>query len=271
MIELTEQQIADAKNNDLGAVSAVVTATDERVVQVARKFATTSGRTDLDLADDLAQVGRIAVWQAIGRFEGASVAQFFTYIDRTLNTALSDERRALTRHGVAPQAAKDFEKAIIAAKGDPYDAERIVCTAEVMGARKMSPEMAYAARLSWQGIEYLDAPAPDADGGTVSRWDAVCDTVGLPAELMTPNDVRTARQRVVREHVRATLDKLSERMSGVLRRDYGIGDVPYYGDEVAAADDEMAANMGLTPYQVQQARTKGRARFAELYVKGAAA
>lgn len=272
MIELTEQQVADAKNNDLAAVSAVVAATDERVVQLARRFATTGTRVDEDLAEDLAQAGRFAVWQAIGRFEGTTMAQFFTFINQTLKGTMATERRGETRPGVSRAIAANFEYAVSVAAGDPYEAERLAVTLEVMGeVRRMSPEMAYAARLSWQGQDSMDAPIASADGQHVTLGDRLESTMGIPDDLMTARDVQTARQRVIREHVHATLDKLSDRMNGVLRSDYGIGDVRYYGDVVAAADDEMAADMGIAKIQVQQARTKGMKRFRELYLKGAAA
>jgi RNA polymerase sigma factor (sigma-70 family) len=284
MIDLTAEQISAAKANDLTAVTAVIEATEERVMQLARKYAANGAYVDDALVEDLAQVGRIAVWQAIGRFEGKDVAQFFTFIDRTLNGALSDERRTLTRSGVSPQAVKDFETALTVAAGDPYEAQRLVCTADVMGARKMSPELAYAARMAWQGATSIDhqfhSPKgsgyregnPESDKAMTPAQFLVSE-IGIPEDLLTTADVVSARQREVRKTVHATLDKLSDRMSGVLRRDYGFRDVPHYTDgtkaSVGSADEEMAADMGVTVYQLQQARTKGKARFRELYLKGA--
>jgi RNA polymerase sigma factor (sigma-70 family) len=281
MIDLTAEQIADAKANDLTAVTAVINATEDRVMQLARKYAANGAYVDDALVEDLAQEGRTAVWLAISRFEGKDVAQFFTFIDRTLNGALSDERRKLTRSGVSQQAVKDFETALSAAAGDPYEAERLVCTAEVMGARKMSPELAYAARLAWQGVDYLDTPTKgNAVNHDYSKWGnevpgTLADQIAyaLPADLVTTADVASARQREVRNTVHATLNKLSDRMAGVLRRDYAFDGVPHYTDgtkaNVGTADAEIAAEFGITPYQVQQARTKGRSRFRELYLKGA--
>lgn len=274
MINLTAEQIADAKANNLTAVTAVIEATEERVMQLARKYAANGAYVDESLVEDLAQVGRIGVWQAIGRFEGADVAQFFTFIDRSLNGILSDERRTLTRAGVSQQAVKDFETALTAASGDPYEAERLVCTAETMGARRMSPEMAYAARLAWQGVDALDAPVSGGDEGQhVTLGSLVESTVGIPEDLLTTADVVSARQQATRKAVNAALGKLSERMSGVLRRDYGFRDVPHFTDgtkaSVGSADEEMAVDMGVTVYQLQQARTKGKARFRDLYLKGA--
>jgi RNA polymerase sigma factor (sigma-70 family) len=274
MIDLTAEQITAAQNNDLTAVTAVIEATEERVLQLARRYATNGAHVDESLAEDLAQEGRLAVWQAIARFEGTDVAQFFTFIDRTVRGTLSNERRAQTRTGVNQQAVKDFETALVAAKGFPYDAERLACSAEVMGARKMSPEMAYAARLAWQGLDSLDRPILGSGGAydsdrTATVGELIPSEIGIPEELMTTQDVETARQRATRDAVRATLARMGRNQAGVLQRDYGIGSVPYYGDEPARRDDEMAADMGMSVKQVQQARTFGRKRFRVLYLQGA--
>jgi RNA polymerase sigma factor (sigma-70 family) len=268
MIELTEQQIADAKGNDLEAVAAVVAATDERVVQLARRFARTSSGLDHELAEDLAQVGRIAVWQAIGRFEGTDVAQFFAFIDRTLKTTLSDERRALSRPGVSQQALKDFEQALAQADGDPHEAVKLACSAEAMGKRKMSREHAHAARNAWEGALWADAPAGSEakdpnNTGITTITEQIASTIGIPEDLLTSTDITSAKQAERRNLVHVTLAQLSERMSHVLRASFGIDPAAYYGP--GEHDEELAADMGLTSYQVQQARTKGYKRFAVLY------
>jgi RNA polymerase sigma factor (sigma-70 family) len=258
VIKLSEHQIAAAKANDLSAVSAVVAATDGRVVQLARKYATTGTRTDLDLADDLAQIGREAVWQAIGRFEGTDVAQFFAFINRTLEGVLSDERRRGTRQGVNQQAAKDFERAVTLAGGDPHEAERLASSTAAMGLRKMSPEMAYAARLAWQGTDSLDAPLPGSEGSQT-----LADTIGVPEDLLEPADYNTARRKATRDRVHATLARLSERQADVIRATWGIPPELYFGP--GENDELLADEMGITVYQVQQARTYGYARFKEIW------
>ncbi|MEW1668810.1 hypothetical protein [Streptomyces albidoflavus] len=52
------------------------------------------------------------------------------------------------------------------------------------------------------------------------------------------------------------LDKLlSDRQRHVLKADHGIAPVERYGDGPDAA---LATDMGVTPYQVRQARAKGK-------------
>jgi RNA polymerase sigma factor (sigma-70 family) len=271
MLELTEQQIVDAKLNDLEAVTAVITATEARVTFLANQAATLGSRFDADLAEDLAQTGRIAVWEAIDRFKGTDVAQFAEFIDVTLRGVMANTRKSETRQGVSRRAAADFETAIALAGGDPYEAEKVAQDAAAMGDRKMSREGAYAARMAWQGTDSLDVPVSGEAGATVTVGELIAGSLGIPEDLLTERDVETHRQRVIRDRVHGTLDKLSSRMGTVLRQDYAIGDVRYYGDQVGEADGEMAEDMGLSTYQVQQARTKGRVRFRELYLKGAAA
>ncbi|MFB7675616.1 sigma-70 family RNA polymerase sigma factor [Kitasatospora purpeofusca] len=272
MIDLTEQQISDAKDNDLAAVTAVVKATEERVVQLARRYGATTGRSgaDTELIEDLAQVGRIAVWQAVGRFKGTTVAEFFTYIDRTLKGAMSDERKEETRQGVSRQAAADFERALSVAAGDPYEAEYLVTTAEVMGARRMSPELAYAARLSYQGLTYLDTPLAEGDPGQVAGYVTLADTLvsklGIPEDLLEEADFVSERQAQTRRKVHGTLDRMGEQQAHVLKALTGIDPVGYYGTE---NDDELAASMGLPRHRMSVIRSKAKDRFAVIWDKAA--
>lgn len=271
MFGLTTEQIAAAKNNDLDAVAAVIAATEQYVISRANKAATIGSRLDRDLADDLAQRGRIAIWEALDRFTGTNVAMFTEYIKMTLWGALTNGRKEETHTGVSRRASADFEMALTKAGGDPYDAEKLACNPDAMGERKMSREGAYACRMAWQGTSSLDMPVTSSSGSVVPVGELIAGTLGIPEDLLTERDFETHRQRTIRGQVHGALDKMSDRMATVIRQDYGVGDVRYYGDQVAEHDDEMASDMGLTVYQVQQARTKGKARFRELYLKGAAA
>ncbi|MGY1436669.1 sigma-70 family RNA polymerase sigma factor [Streptomyces reniochalinae] len=267
MLNLTEAQIAAAKNNDAAAVAQVVAETDERVTQLARKYATTGGFTDYALMDDLAQTGRIELWQAIARFEGESVAQFFTFIDRTLNGVMSNERRAQTRHGVSESIAKEFERALTMANGDPYEAERIAADAEHMGKRRMSEEMAYAARLSWQGLDSLDTRATTDDEDDTTIGDRLLSTIGLPDDLIEPRDIETARQRDTRRNVHDALNKMGKKSADILRGTYGIAPAPMaFGTE---NEDLLADWVGMAKSLVRQNRSKAKTRFRDVYLKGA--
>lgn len=267
MIQLTAQQLADAKANDLAAVTAVLAETEERVLQIANKHAMTGGRLDAQLAEDLAQIGRIAVWECISTFQGSSVAEFFTYMDRTVGGALSNERKVATRQGVSRSVSEYFETALAHAGGDPYEAQQMVTRADVMGARKMSPETAYAARLAWQGCAALDAPMPghdDADGGLTLAGTLVCDT------LEEASDAVRARQRETAKVVHRTLDKLGAQARSILKGTYGIdGPTPYFGTE---NEEDFAAYLGMArTSDLRAQRSKAKARFRTVYLAGEAA
>ncbi|MEU7162181.1 sigma factor [Streptomyces chrestomyceticus] len=268
MTQLTHAQIADAKNNDLGAVSSVIRETEDLVKARARRFATTAGHTDTDLVEDLAQVGRIAVWEALGDFAGDDPAQFMAHIDRGITRAMADARREATRPGVSVYTAKRFEQALCLAAGDPYDAEKIAAS-EGMGTDKLTPDLARAARLSWLGLDSLDRPLDHARyGDQFTLGDVVAQEMGVPADLVDSADITSHRRRVIREQVHRSLGLLSNRQRHVLKADHGIAPSGYYGDQ---PDSALADDMGVTTEQVKQARKYGKNRFRTLYQAGARA
>jgi RNA polymerase sigma factor (sigma-70 family) len=265
MINLTAQQIADAKNKDLDAITAVIKETEERVSQLARHYATTSGRTDYTLMEDLAQTGRIAVWEALDRFKGTEVAQFFTFVDKTLKGVMSDERKEEQRPGVSRAVAADFEKALRIADHDPYVAEFLVTTTEVMGKRRMSADMAYAARLSWMGIDYLDAPlGGDESPHDATLADTIADKVGVSEDLLEPSDYVKAAREATRKKVWYVLKKMGSQHRHVLSALTGIAPYDYYGTE---NDAELAEAMGVDPIRVTSIRSRAKDRFAELWIE----
>ncbi|UQI46702.1 hypothetical protein M1P56_21290 [Streptomyces sp. HU2014] len=266
MTHFTAEQIASAKNNDISAVSAVITETEALVLQRSREYATQCGRLDRDVADDLAQAGRIRIWESLAKFEGETPEEFMTYLDKALRSAMSEQRRKLSRPGVSDQTARDFELAVSLAAGDPFEAVRIACT-ESMGLRKMSRDRAHAALLSWLGTDSLDRPVNgSAFGDTCTLGDYVAHVVGVSPELLEPNDYETARRTTIREQVHRTLGLLSERQRHVLKADHGVSPVGYYGD---GPDAVLANDMGVTTDQLKQARIKGKKRFCDLYQAGA--
>ncbi|MFJ7588419.1 sigma-70 family RNA polymerase sigma factor [Streptomyces sp. NPDC097617] len=267
MTQLTHAQISAAKENDLEAVSAIVRETEEYVSRRALRFASTSGHSDSDLVEDLTQVGRIAIWESLAGFSGSEPTEFMTYLGRIVSRAMADARRAATRPGVDPFIAKAFEDAICMAVGDPYEAERIAAT-DAMGRDRMSKDLAHAARISWMGNDSLDRPFNvDITGENISLGDVIAQEMEIPTELVEPRDVATHRRNVIRDQVHKTLGVLSDRQRHVLKAGFGISPVPQYRPGVD--DAELADYMDVTPYQVQQARTKGATRFRTLYQAGA--
>ncbi|WP_461296352.1 sigma-70 family RNA polymerase sigma factor [Streptomyces harbinensis] len=268
-MNLTLEQLRHAKNKDMAAISAVIRETDSLISKRARRYATAHGRTDMHLAEDLEQTGRIAVWQCLESFEGDEPAQFVAYLDRALSRAMTDARREATRPGVSPYIAKAFEDALRIAGGDPYRAE-VVAVSPVMGKDKMTEETARAARLSWLGLDFLDRPAGDGESdSTRTLRDVLADEIGIPGDLIDGRDLDTHRRTVIREQVHRTLGILGERQRHALKAAYGISPVPLYRE--SADDEELANDMGVTRVQVQNYRTKGKRRFAELYTAGARA
>jgi RNA polymerase sigma factor (sigma-70 family) len=249
-------------------VSAVVEATEERVMQLARRYATTAGRCDHELTEDLAQIGRITVWQAIGKFQGSSVAEFFSYVNTLLNGRLSDERKTATRQGVSRAIAANFESALVKANGDPFEAERICVSAERMGSLPpMSPETAYAARISWQGSAYLDAPVQSADGameGLIGHT-VLRTSYGLPDDLIEPRDIVSAQRKATIDKVHETLDRLPGAQQDVLSAEFGIGDYPCYGDDYKG----LAELAGVPVATVDSVREAARDNFRAVYLGGA--
>ncbi|MFD4141584.1 sigma-70 family RNA polymerase sigma factor [Streptomyces sp. NPDC058572] len=268
MIQLSPETIAAAKANDIAAITAVVEATEEFVLSRARRFADQSGHVDMSTMEDLAQIGRIAVWQALARFDGHAFAQFMVFIDRSVSGAMSDARREETRRGVSAHAAKVFEEALTLSGGDPYEAERVAAS-QVMGKDRLLPDLAHAAYLSWLGVDYLDRTLGDAAPESATLGQLVAETASVPEDLVDSRDIATHRRTVIRDQVHKTLGALSDRQRHVLKAGFGIAPVAQY--QPGADDDELAGDMGATRYQVQQSRTKGTKRFAELYRAGARA
>ncbi|WP_030779290.1 sigma factor [Streptomyces sp. NRRL S-920] len=263
MISLSEAQLSAAKTNDLNAVTAVVQATEERIQQLAWKYATGSGRTDPSLTEDLAQIGRIAVWECLGRFNGHTVAEFFAYVDRTLKGVMSDTRKEQTRQGVSRSVAAAFEAALSMADGNPYEAEHLVTDPAAMGDRRLSRDTAYAARLSWQGIECLDAPLGDGESGeTLTLADRLAAQEEVPVDLLEPGDYDRDRRKRTSVRVRQTLARMSWDQSTVLMALTGIAPVSYYGSE---HDDQLAADHGIARNMVRVTRSKAKDRFAEIW------
>ncbi|MFF3210567.1 hypothetical protein ACFYYB_07875 [Streptomyces sp. NPDC002886] len=267
MTYLTTEQIAAAKENNLDAVTAVIAETETLVVQRSEHYATRGGHLDADLAEDLAQAGRIRVWESLSAFEGESFGEFMRYMDRALHSAMSEHRRQVLHPGVTATAAKDFERALALASGDPYEAVRMASTAE-MGPRKMSPEHASAALLAWLGTDSFDRPLnDDMYGEAITLGDVIAGQCGIPVDLLDPSDYASARRKTIRDQVHRTLGLLGERQRHVLKADHGVSPVQDYGRY--ESDVELAEDMEATPKQIQEARSKGQKRFRELYQAGA--
>ena len=284
MIDITTEQIAAAKANDMDAVRAVFLATDERIQQIANRAATSGGRTDHQLAEDLAQDGREALWKALDRFDGASPAEFFTFLNTTVSGALADRRKAETQQGVSVAVAKRFAKSL-AVDGDHHAAEQRCIGAPLDSGMRMSPEMARAARLSWQGAISLDAPlSGNGSGfgaGSVHNRGGGVHKQETPADRLTYNDERdrisdeeAEARATTRERVRETLATLPQSQEALLSLAFGIGDFPMVGGGdlrgLTAADyREIADVAGVATVAVDGKYAAAKGAFRTSYLGGA--
>lgn len=174
MDTLTLAQIADAQANDISAVTAVVQATESRVTTLARKAASRMGTSYADYVDEFTQAGRVAVWEAIPRFDGATVDSFYAFIYRTVETTLTDAVRNERHAGADENAVKVFASVLDEAKGDIYLAERLAQTLPPKGKR-LGADRAYAARVAWQGSVSIDKTSDEEEGSSILHTLAVSD------------------------------------------------------------------------------------------------
>jgi DNA-directed RNA polymerase sigma subunit (sigma70/sigma32) len=176
---------------------------------------------------------------------------------------MSDARKVETRPGVTRSIASEFERALSIAGGDPYEAEK-VAQSDVMGKKKLSPEMAFAARMSWQGVEYLDAPSSGDGDAYMTLLDKVAETVGVSADLVEAGDYERVRRNETRDNVHTILDRMGRQQNDVLKATFGIDPVGLYGTE---NDDEIAADFGIERHRVRVIRSLGKTRFAKLWTE----
>ncbi|MFF3553638.1 hypothetical protein ACFYXL_09510 [Streptomyces tsukubensis] len=255
-----------AQGNDLQATTAVIEATASRISVLARKAArrmAESGPRHDDYREEFEQMGRIAVWEALARFDENVTTDFLGFAYTTVETTLLGATRAERNQGVDDSAAKTFLSMLDRAGGDPFLAEKLCRTVPPAG-RRLSADRAHAARLAYQGADSLDAPAP----GAVDRdepWEP--SAYGVPDDLVTPDDVTREAARVKRALVHGVLDTMGDGQAAVLRATFGIEPAPYYGN---TADDDLAADLGTTAKAVREARSKGLKAFGKRWVTAVA-
>lgn len=262
---LTAETIADAKANNLTAVTEIIEFTEPHVQRWAWRITSSADHTDL--REDLMQIGRIAVWESIAAFDGATPGEFMTFCERNALGKMSVTRQKETRQGVSRAIAAQFEKALSLAGGDPYKAEKLAQDNTAMSNRRMSPEMAHAARMAWQGSISLETPTGTEDGDA-TLGDLIADTMEIPVELVTPDDITRYQREQKRRAVHRTLSHMTMRRRDIIRADFGFDDSTYFGgDDVQ--DDELAAQMGITVANLSVTRGKAMRQFRELYLAGA--
>lgn len=260
MIAITPAQIRAARDNDLSAISAVLEATEERVSQLAYH----ASKSRPEWREDAEQIAREQVWICITKFDGNTTAEFFTFMDRSIRGALSDQRRTEQYVGVGATQAKIFEAAYKDAKGDAALAERMVT--ELEPGRRLSKESARAVRQAFAGTISLSAPA----GLDQTVESVLADTAApVDADLATADDLNAEQANQRRMNVRATLAMLGAQQRVVIAARTGV-EMNFYGPATkdgVTHDDELAEDYGIPRQRIKVIRSKGNERFAELYVE----
>lgn len=278
---ITLDVIRAAQNNDLSAAGEVVAATEERVARLAKSAASrmspAGGARFADFVEEFTQVGRIAVWEALSRFAGASVDDFLGFVHSTVSNALKDAARSEMNGaaGVDKDATKVFAQMLAMADGDVFLAERMARTVPPAGQR-LSADRAEAARLAWVGTYSIDrSHGHNAQSEGASKMpggiaDILRSTYGIPEDLLTPEDINSEQRRQRNAIVRAIIDSMGDNQANVLKHSFGIGDVTFYGHGASGDDEGLAAELGLSVKQVRDAREKGLKAFAKRYIRAVA-
>ncbi|MFG2789933.1 RNA polymerase sigma factor [Streptomyces sp. NPDC048419] len=225
-MSIDETQLKAALDGSPEATTAILRALDGLIRSRAQ-------RIDRDSAEDLAQVGREALWLSLSRFAGGSAGQYVSFADRTVTGAMQDAHCTMRYPGISLDEAKLWRSAYKHAKGDADEAERLMCSGEL--AWRMSPATAKAVRVAVSPSEEL----PE-DLGTTT-----------PAE---PSESDTGRSS---DRVAWMLFSVSPQQRAVVEMTYGIG---AHG---RMSDEEIAAALDIPKAQVIAARSKALRRLRD--------
>ncbi|WP_052844997.1 hypothetical protein [Streptomyces sp. NRRL S-31] len=282
---LTLELIRDAQNNGLKGLEAVNSAMASRIRKLAdaaaRRMSDSYSRID-DHREDFRQDAAVALFEALPRFKGNTVEMFYGFMWGTIEDRLKDKVREERNGGADMDAVKVFGAMVERAGGDVFLAEKMAQTVPPKG-RRLSADRAAAARLAWQGAASLDFPFTtfyNTDGGsrtapdgtvTVSLGEYLVDRYNdMPEDLVTSEDVTKEVNRVKHALVHAVLDSMGANQANALRHSYGIGNVRCYGTGDSGDLEGLADELGITPLQARDARTKGHKAFAKRYIKAVA-
>jgi len=175
---LTFATLQRAQDKDRAALKQVIQHSEERVMSLAAKAANRmaphGGAGFANYREEFAQIGRIAVWDALQRFTDETVESFERFTFTTIETKLKDAVRTERNGGAGADenAVKTFAAMVEAAEGDVYAAMKMCQTLPPAG-RRLSPDRADAARLAWQGAVSLDKPLVanrGTDSGTLADF-----------------------------------------------------------------------------------------------------
>lgn len=254
---ITIEDVRAAQDNDMAALTRISEYIDGAVTRMASNVARSSG-VGAD-ADDLAQEGRIAVWQALPKFRGDTVDEFVSFAYRTAKRAMLVTRQEENAPGLPEYAATVFSAMLTRTHGDHELARELAQTLPPKGQR-LSKEAAWSAYAAFNTEVVPEGSTYDNDPGGWARLEWLYAAHGVPADLVTASDITKEAQRERAAIVHAVLNSMTDLMNEVLRGTYGI-------ERPEIADiDELADALGLDRASVRRARSKGHASFAKRYI-----
>lgn len=191
---ITMDTINAAQALDLDATTAIIEAMESRVSTLARKAANRRGYGFAEAFEEMAQLGRTTTWDALPRFKGETVDEFYAFMYATIDAALLDAVRAERYAGADSDAVKVFAQMMELADGDGFLAAKLAQTVPDAG-RRISADRADAARLAWYGSHSLDAPVnANGQSATGGHHGGAHDSVSLVSNLgvtdETPDVIR---------------------------------------------------------------------------------
>lgn len=269
---LSIETVHAAQSGDLNATADVITAMEDRIQKLAKKAAKNMRDGGIDrFADDFAQDARVAMWGALERFEGDDIDGFYAFMHRTMSAVLFESASEERNTGADKDALKVFAACMKRANGDTMLAEKLAQQEpESPNGRRLGRDRAHAARLAWEGSLALDETVP---GGT--EWDSagtfagmLASSVGVPEDLLFPEDFASEATRQTTTMVRAVLDTMGAQQRNVLKANFGIAGTPLFtyarGNNM---DAELGQHLGLDEKVVKTARAKGFRAFATKFIK----
>lgn len=220
----------DAPSDFLDVVDTVLASLDRRLpAHVSR--------------DDLASVGKVALIEALQRFDGpAHETRAYCYV--RVRGAVLDELRhqdPLSRHtrsqvSLVRRAAAELER----------DLGRAPTPVEIAGVTGLAPNAVVQLERIATAAQICSADATDADGQMVNAL----------IDRDAPCPARSAESRDAHASVRAALDRLSPNHARVLRR--------YYLED--ATLDDIAFELGVSKERVRQIREAAEKKLREDFI-----
>lgn len=267
---VTPAFISAAQNGERDAIEAVLKDAEPVITRLAAQAASHYQRQGGADRDQLENDGRVAAWMAIGRFDAERAGEdivdsFRGFIYKTVARAMQDSVRGQRFDGCAgadDDAIKVFGQMVEKADGDLYLAEQMSRHVPSY-AKRLGKDRARAARMAWQGRTSLDKPFlhRGGEGEQVSTLgEALADSLGVPEDMVTADDISREQCRVRIATVRAVLDSMGAGQSTVLRHEFGINGVATF-----ESDDDMAEALGVSKPVIRVNRSRGKETFAKRY------